>query len=171
MATSMASSSSCSALGCAAFARRSVSPKLPARPSQALARREAGGPFQAIGREIPALTRFPHALDVYAERHGGESAADIRTVLAEEEAHWRAELSARSGGYTTRAYPDPEGRYAALAVAGLRLQARLLGETGCRAEGVGAPARGSSPPTAANLLGMGTEPISGDAAGRITASA
>ena len=37
-----------------------------------------------------------------------------------------------------------------------------------RAEGVGAPARGSNPLTTANLLGMGTAPVSGDAAGRLS---
>jgi len=42
-----------------------------------------------------------------------------------------------------------------------------MGETGCRTEGVGAPARGSNPLTAANLLGMGADPVSGDAVGRI----
>ncbi|MBI5519141.1 MAG: hypothetical protein HY916_03665 [Desulfovibrio sp.] len=129
--------------------------------------RDAGGSFQTIEREISALTKLSHALDVYAERHGGESAADIRVVLAEEKAHWRTELAARSGGYTTRSYPDPVGLYAAISDAGLRLQAKLMGETGCRAEGVGAPARGSNPLTSENLLGMCTEPISGTAAGRI----
>ena len=63
-------------------------------------------------------------------------------------------VAARSGGYTTRAYPDPAGLYAAIPDAGLRLQAKLMGETGCRTEGVGAPARGSNPLTAANLLGI-----------------
>lgn len=130
--------------------------------------RNAGGSFQTIEREISALTKLSHALDVYAERHGGESAEGIRSVLAEEKAHWRAELSARSNGYASRAYPDPEGLYAAISDAGLRLQARLMGETGCRAEGVGAPARGSNPLTAVNLLGMGTDPFFGEAAGRIT---
>jgi len=130
--------------------------------------RDAGGSFQTIEREISALTKLSHALDVYSERHGGESAADIRTVLAEEKAHWRAELSVRSDGYTTRAYPDTDGLYAAIADAGLRLQAKLMGETGCRAEGVGAPARGCNPLTASNLLGLGMDPISGDAVGRIT---
>ncbi|WP_143337302.1 hypothetical protein [Humidesulfovibrio mexicanus] len=130
--------------------------------------RDAGGSFQTIEREISALTKLSHALDVYTERHGGESAADIRTVLSEEKAHWRTELAARSAGYTTRAYPDPEGLYAAIPDPALRLQARLMGETGCRAEGVGAPARGSNPLTAANLLGFGTDPISGDAVGCIT---
>jgi integrase len=129
--------------------------------------RDAGGSFQTIEREISALTKFSHALDVYAERHGGESAADIRVILAEEKAQWRTELAARSGGYTTRAYPDPAGLYAAIPDAGLRLQAKLMGETGCRTEGVGAPARGSNPLTAANLLGMGADPVSGDAVGRI----
>ena len=129
--------------------------------------RDAGGSFQTIEREISALTKLSHALDVYAERHGGESAADIRTVLSEEKAQWRTELAGRSGGYTSRAYPDPEGLYAAIRDAGLRLQAKLMGEAGCRAEGVGAPARGSKPFTATNLLGMGTDPVSGDAAGRI----
>ncbi|MDO9084049.1 MAG: hypothetical protein Q7U56_12290, partial [Humidesulfovibrio sp.] len=52
--------------------------------------------------------------------------------------------------------------------AGLRLQAKLMGETGCRTEGVGAPARGSNPLTATNLLGMGKDPVSGAAVGRIT---
>ncbi|WP_459852489.1 hypothetical protein [Humidesulfovibrio idahonensis] len=129
--------------------------------------RDAGGSFQTLEREISALTKLSHALDVYAERHGGESAEGMRTVLAEGKAHWRAELSARSDGYTTRAYPDPEGLYAAIPDPTLRLQARLMGETGCRAEGVGAPARGSNPFTATNLLGMGTDPVSGAAAGRI----
>ena len=129
--------------------------------------REAGGSFQTIEREISALTKLSHALDVYAERHGGEPAVGIRSVLAEEKAHWRTELAARSGGYTTRAYTDPAGLYAAIPDPALRLQARLMGETGCRAEGVGAPARGSNPFTATNLLGMGTDPVSGDAAGRI----
>lgn len=135
--------------------------------SRGQALRGAGGSVQTIEREISALTKLSHALDVYAERHGGESAADIRTVLAEEKAHWRTELSARSGGYTSRAYSDPEGLYAAIRDAGLRLQAKLMGEAGCRAEGVGAPSRGSNPFTATNLLGMGTDPVSGDAAGRI----
>ena len=130
--------------------------------------RDAGGSFQTIEREISALTKLSHALDVYAERHGGESAEGMRLVLAEEKTHWRAELSARSNGYTSRAYPDPAGLYAAIPDAGLRLQAKLMGETGCRAEGVGAPARGSNPLTAENLLGMGTDPVSGDAVGRIT---
>jgi len=130
--------------------------------------REAGGSFQTIEREISALTKLSHALDVYAERHGGESAEGIRTVLAEGKAHWRAELFARSNGYASRAYPDPAGLYAAIPDAGLRLQAKLMGETGCRTEGVGAPARGSNPLTAANLLGMGADPVSGDAVGRIT---
>jgi len=129
--------------------------------------RDAGGSFQTIEREISALTKLSHALDVYTERHGGESAEGIRSVLAEEKAHWRAELSVRSGGYTTRAYPDPEGLYAAISEPALRLQARLMGETGCRTEGVGAPARGSNPLTASNLLGLGTDPVSGDVAGRI----
>ncbi len=129
--------------------------------------REAGGSFQTIEREISALTKLSHALDIYAERHGGESAADFRVILAEEKAQWRTELAARSGCYTSRAYSDPEGLYAAIQDAGLRLQAKLMGETGCRTEGVGAPARGSNPLTAANLLGMGTDPVSGDAVGRI----
>ncbi len=136
--------------------------------SRGQALRGAGGSFQTIEREISALTKFSHALDVYAERHGGDSAADIRTVLTEEKANWRAELAPRSGGYTTRAYPDPPGLYVAIYEPALRLQARLMGETGCRTEGVGAPARGSNPLTAANLLGMGTDPVSGDAVGRIT---
>jgi len=130
--------------------------------------RDAGGSFQTIEREISAIAKLSHALDVYAERHGGESAEGMRLVLAEEKTHWRAELSARSNGYTSRAYPDPAGLYAAIPDAGLRLQAKLMGETGCRAEGVGAPARGSNPLTAENLLGMGTDPVSGDAVGRIT---
>jgi integrase len=129
--------------------------------------RDAGGSFQTIEREISALAKLSHALDVYAERHGGESAEGIRSVLAEEKTHWRTELAARSGGYTTRAYPDPAGLYAAIPDSGLRLQARLMGETGCRAEGIGAPARGSNPLTAANLLGMGTDPVSGASVGRI----
>lgn len=129
--------------------------------------RDAGGSFQTIEREISALTKFSHALDVYAERHGGESAADIRVILAEEKAHWRTELSSRSNGYASRAYPDPAGLYAAIPDPALRLQARLMGETGCRAEGVGAPARGNNPVTASNLLGLGMDPISGDAVGRI----
>ncbi len=129
--------------------------------------RDAGGSFQTIEREISALTKLSHALDVYSERHGGESAADIRTVLSEEKAQWRAELAVRSGGYTTRAYPDPEGLYAAISDPALRLQAKLMGETGCRTEGVGTPARGSNPLTATNLLGLATDPVSGDAAGRI----
>lgn len=129
--------------------------------------REAGGSFQTLEREISALTKLSHALDVYTERHGGESAADIRTVLAEEKAQWRTELSPRSNGCSSRAYPDTVGLYAAIPDAGLRLQARLMGETGCRAEGAGAPARGSNPLTALNLLGLGTDPISGAAAGRI----
>jgi len=129
--------------------------------------REAGGSFQTIEREISALTKLSHALDVYAERHGGESAADFRVILAEEKAQWRTELAARSGCYTTRAYPDPPGLYAAIPDAGLRLQAKLMGETGCRTEGVGAPARGSNPLTATNLLGLGTDPVSGAAARRI----
>lgn len=129
--------------------------------------RKSDGSFQTLEREISALTKLSHALDVYSERHGGESAADIRTVLSEEKAQWRTELAARSGGYTTRAYPDPEGLYAAIPDQGPRLQAKLMGETGCRAEGVGAPARGSNPLTVANLLGFGTDPVSGDAAGRI----
>ena len=62
---------------------------------------------------------------------------------------------------------DPAGLYAAIPDAGLRLQAKLMGETGCRAEGVGAPARGSNPLTASNLLGLGTDPVSGNTAGRI----
>ena len=129
--------------------------------------RDAGGSFQTIEREISALTKLSHALDVYAERHGGETAEGIRSVLAEEKTQWRVELSARSGGYTTRAYPDPTGLYAAISDPALRLQARLMGETGCRTEGVGAPARGNNPLTASNLLGMGTDPISGAAVGRI----
>jgi hypothetical protein len=135
--------------------------------SRGQALRGAGGSFQTIEREISALTKFSHALDVYAERHGGESAADIRTVLTEEKARWREELAPRSNGYTTRAYPDPDGLYAAISDPALRLQARLMGETGCRAEGVGAPARGSNPLTVANLLGMGADPVSDEAAGRI----
>ncbi|WP_459855803.1 hypothetical protein [Humidesulfovibrio idahonensis] len=130
--------------------------------------REAGGSFQTLEREISALTKLSHALDVYAERHGGEQAEDIRVILAEEKAQWRTELAARSGGHTTRAYPDPVGLYAAISDSGLRLQARLMGETGCRTEGVGAPARGSNPLTASNLLGLGVDPISGAAVGRIT---
>jgi len=130
--------------------------------------RDAGGSFQTIEREISALTKLSHALDVYAERHGGKPAADIRTVLSDEKGHWRTELSPRSNGCSSRAYPDSAGLYAAIADAGLRLQAKLMGETGCRAEGVGAPARGSNPLTVANLLGMGTDPVSGEAAGRIT---
>ncbi len=129
--------------------------------------RDAGGSFQTLEREISAITKLSHALDVYTERHGGESAEGIRSVLAEEKAQWRTELVARSGGYRTRAYPDPVGLYAAIPDSGLRLQARLMGETGCRTEGVGAPARGSNPLTAANLFGMGKDPVSGDAAGRI----
>ncbi|MDZ4064025.1 MAG: hypothetical protein U1E22_05085, partial [Coriobacteriia bacterium] len=111
--------------------------------SRGQALRGAGGSFQTLEREISALTKFSHAVDVYAERHGGESAADIRMVLAEEKASWREELAPRSGGYTSRAYPDPDGLYAAISDPALRLQARLMGETGCRTEGVGAPARGS----------------------------
>ncbi|MGE4263339.1 MAG: hypothetical protein AB7E46_02560, partial [Desulfovibrio sp.] len=57
--------------------------------------------------------------------------------------------------------------YAAISDPALRLQVKLMGETGCRTEGVGAPARGSNPFTAANLLGVGVDPVSGDAAGRI----
>lgn len=129
--------------------------------------RDAGGSFQTLEREISALTKLSHALDVYAERHGGESAAEIRLALVEEKGHWRTELSARSNGYASRAYPDPEGLYAAISDPALRLQAKLMGETGCRTEGVGAPARGSNPLTAANLLGLSTDPISGDAVGRI----
>jgi len=136
--------------------------------SRGRALRDAGGSFQTIEREISAITKLSHALDVYAERHGGETAEGIRSVLAEEKTQWRAELSARSGGYTSRAYPDPAGLYAAIADVALRLQAKLMGETGCRTEGVGAPARGSNPLTGANLLGMGTDPISGAAVGRIT---
>jgi len=135
--------------------------------SRGQALRGAGGSFQTLEREISALTKFSHALDVYAERHGGESAADIRTVLTEEKANWREELAPRSNGYTSRAYPDPDGLYAAISDPALRLQARLMGETGCRAEGVGAPARGSNPLTVANLLGMGADPVSGDSVGRI----
>jgi hypothetical protein len=75
-----------------------------------LAHRDAGGSFQTIEREISALVKLSHVLDVSAKRHGGESAADIRTVLSEEKAQWRAELAARSGGYTTRACPDPAPR-------------------------------------------------------------
>ncbi|MGE4265719.1 MAG: site-specific integrase, partial [Desulfovibrio sp.] len=82
--------------------------------SRGQALRDAGGSFQTIEREISALTKFSHALDVYSERHGGDSATDIRTVLVEEKAHWRAELSARSNVYASRAYPDPEGLYAAI---------------------------------------------------------
>ena len=130
--------------------------------------RGEGGSFQTLEREISALTKLSHALDVYAERHGGESAADIRTVLSEEKGYWRTELSPRSNGYASRAYPDPAGLYAAIPDAGLRLQAKLMGETGCRTEGVGAPARGSNPFTATNLLGMGTDPVSGEVAWRIT---
>lgn len=130
--------------------------------------RDAGGSFQTIEREISALTKLSYALDVHAERHGGESAAGIRTILAEEKKHWRTELAMRSGGYASRAYPDPDGLYAAMPDAGLRLQAKLMGETGCRTEGVGAPARGSNPLMAANLLGMGTAPVSGEAAGRVS---
>ena len=130
--------------------------------------RGAGGSFQTLEREISALTKLSHALDVYSERHGGESAADFRVILAEEKVQWRTELAARSGGYTTRAYPDPAGLYAAIPDAGFRLQAKLIGETGCRTEGVGAPARGSNPLKATNLLGLGTDPVSGAAAGRIT---
>lgn len=130
--------------------------------------RAAGGSFQTIEREISALTKLSHALDVHAERHGGESTADIRTVLEDEKKHWRTELAARSGDYTTRAYPDPAGLYAAISDPALRLQARLMGETGCRAEGVGAPARGSNPLTPANLFGMGTDSVSGASVGRIT---
>ncbi len=129
--------------------------------------RGAGGSFQTLEREISALTKLSHAFDVYTERHGGEFAEGIRSVLAEEKAHWRAELSARSNVYASRAYPDPEGLYAAISDPVLRLQAKLMGETGCRAEGVGAPARGSNPLTATNLLGLGTDPVSGAAAGRI----
>ena len=135
--------------------------------SRGQALRGAGGSFQTLEREISALTKFSHALDVYAERHGGESAADIRTVLTEEKASWREELAPRSGGYTSRAYPDPDGLYAAISDPALRLQARLMGETGCRAEGVGAPARGSNPLMVANLLGMGIDPVSGDSVGCI----
>ena len=130
--------------------------------------RNAGGSFQTIEREISSFTKLSHALDVYAERHGGESAEGIRSVLAEEKAHWRTELSPRSNGYASRAYPDPEGLYAAISDSALRLQAKLMGETGCRTEGVGAPARGSNPLTSANLLGLGTDPVSGASVGRIT---
>ena len=98
---------------------------------QGQALRDAGGSFQTIEREISALTKLSHALDVFAERHGGKSAADFRVILAEGKAQWRTELAARSGGYTTRAYPDPEGLYAAIRDAGLRLQVKLMGETGC----------------------------------------
>lgn len=42
-----------------------------------------------------------------------------------------------------------------------------MGKTGCRAKSVGAPARGSNPLTPANLLGLGTDPVSGHAAGCI----
>jgi len=59
--------------------------------SRGRALRGAGGSFQTLEREISALTKLSHALDVYVERHGGESAADIRTVLSEEKAHWRTE--------------------------------------------------------------------------------
>jgi len=136
--------------------------------SRGQALRGTGGSFQTIEREISALTKLSHALDVYAERHGGEPAADIRTIMVEEKARWRTELAARSGGYTSRAYPDPEGLYAAISDSALRLQAKLMGETGCRTEGVGAPARGSNPLTPANLLGLGTDPVSGASVGRIT---
>jgi len=135
--------------------------------SRGQALRADGGSFQTIEREISALTKLSHALDVHAGRHGGESAADVRTVLAEEKKRWRTELAARSGGYMSRAYPDPIGLYAAISDPALRLQARLMGETGCRTEGVGAPARGSNPLTAVNLLGVGTDPVTGNAAGRI----
>jgi len=168
VATSIASSSSCTALGCAPSpgtasihgARMYIADR-----GQAL--RDAGGSFQTIEREVLALTKLSQALDVYAERHGSESAAPIRIALAKEKAYWRIELAARSGGYTTRAYPDPAGLFAAIQDVGLRLQAKLMGESGCRAVGVGAPAHGSNPFTASNLLGMGTDPVSGAAAGRI----
>jgi len=48
--------------------------------------REAGGSFQTIEREISALTKLSHALDVYAERHGGESAADMVPPQTEQRA-------------------------------------------------------------------------------------
>lgn len=105
---------------------------------------------------------------MYAERHGGESAADIRTVMFEEKAHWRTELAARSSDYMTRAYPDPADLNAAISDPALRLQVRLIGKIGYRAEGGGAPARGNNPLTAASLLGMGTDPVSGNATGLIT---
>jgi len=135
--------------------------------SRGRALRGAGGSFQTLEREISALTKLSHALDVYVERHGGESATDIRTVLTKEKARWREELAPRSNGYTSRAYPDTDGLYAAISDPALRLQARLMGETGCRAEGVGTPARGSNPLTVANLLGMGADPVSDDPVGRI----
>ena len=44
--------------------------------SRGRALRGAGGSFQTIEREISALTKLSHALDVYVERHSGQSCID-----------------------------------------------------------------------------------------------
>jgi hypothetical protein len=129
--------------------------------------RLSGGSYQTYERETQALGKLSDAMLVYADRHKLALGDGFKDILVAEKSLAKETLLARSSTYGNRAYPDPDGLIAAMANPVHQLQARLQAESGCRAEGVGAPSRGSNPLTQANLRGIVTDPVNGLTAGSI----
>lgn len=119
--------------------------------------------FATFERTCVAMAKLEKALNTFQKSSCPHSFSD---VLGLQKAKARQGL-VRSSRPSLRAYPDPLGLITAIPDPAFRLMANVQYWAGCRAEGVGAPARGRNPLTKENLGGIAIDPISGQAMGTV----
>jgi hypothetical protein len=130
-----------------------------------------GNVIKTFQNELSAIQRLEHALAAHGAAYP-KAGVTMRSMSDERAAASKAaqqELPRRAGP-ENRAYERPQELVAAVKDQTHQLQAQIQMESGCRAEGVGAPAKSvKNPLTTANFtdhktgkpLGIGKDPITG----------
>lgn len=141
---------------------------------------ENGRSLQTGQTRNAALGKFQHAINTFVEKNNitkirGVSVnkedlkIDLSSIRKDYSNRISKLLDRSSREYDRRAYPDPQNLIKYIDNPVHQLQARIQFESGCRAEGVGAPSNGhDNPLTSKNLGGIGKDPVTNKQVGKIT---
>jgi hypothetical protein len=117
----------------------------------------AGNCRQSFLVELSALATLERSLNAFSSHHrGGANKYDFKK-LRKESSQQSKSLPRKAPGRVSRAILEPMTAIELIKNSKHKLMALLQWESGCRAEGVGAPRRGTNPFTMNNFLNPETE--------------
>ncbi len=136
---------------------------------------EHGNARATFRQELSAVAALERGLTVFSQKHREKPVEYQFQRIRKMYSRMARVLPARTSEYEDRAANEVQQLLSSIEEEKHRLMARLQIEAGCRAEGVGAPRKGSNPFTLANLsdpetgelMGAGIDPVTGKQAVRL----